>query len=256
MDRVQTIFRGRRFPTRGTVGLAGDFAAPSLKCAKCGGTTFIKEDDVLDVWFDSGLVAGRCVWRRGPELTWPADAYLEAVEQARGWFRLVAGMCGSPIAASRPFRSVINHGLTVDEQGRKMAKSLGNSEDAADAVNRIGAGRAATGVRLARLHHRNRAGPDDLRRPCPSRIERSATTCRFVLGNLADFDPAKDTVAFDEMLEFDRFMLARTEKLKDEVWRAYDVFDFQAAYQAMLNFIVVDLSSLYIDVCAATRLLL
>ena len=244
MDRVQKIFASEGSDAWYSRP-AADFVAPSLKCAKCGGATFVKEEDVLDVWFDSGSSQAAVLAAR-PELTWPADAYLEAVEQARGWFgsSLVCAVAERGVA---PFRNVINHGLTVDEQGRKMAKSLGNSEDAADAVNRIG----ADVLRLvyASLDYTSEIALGQTIYGAVSEAYRKIrNTCRFVLGNLADFDPAIDSVALGEMLEFDRFMLARTEKLKDEVWRAYDVFDFQGAYHAILNFIVVDLSSLYIDV--------
>ncbi|MDO8433561.1 MAG: class I tRNA ligase family protein, partial [Candidatus Binatus sp.] len=244
MDRVQNIFAAEGSDAWFSRP-AADFAAPNLKCAKCGGAAFIKENDVLDVWFDSGASQAAVLAAR-PELTWPADAYLEAVEQARGWFgsSLVCAVADRGVA---PFRNVINHGLTVDEQGRKMAKSLGNSEDAADAVNRIG----ADVLRLvyASLDYTTEIALGQTIYGAVSESYRKIrNTCRFVLGNLADFDPASDSVQLSEMLEFDRFMLDRTEKLKDEVWRAYDVFDFQAAYHAILNFVVVDLSSLYIDV--------
>jgi isoleucyl-tRNA synthetase len=160
--------------------------------------------------------------------------------------------------AAAPFKSVISHGLTVDERGRKMSKSLGNSEDAVDAVGRMGAD-------VLRLVYASLDYTADitLGQTIFSAVSESyrkiRNTCRFVLGNLADFDPERDAIEFKDMLEFDRFILARTEKLKSEVRRAYEAFEFQTAYQAMLNFIVVDLSSLYIDVardrlyCAAEK---
>src|SRR5579885_1809092 len=104
-----------------------DFVPDKVKCSKCGGTDFAKEEDVLDVWFDSGSSQNAVLGLRS-ELTWPADAYLEAVEQARGWFGSSL-VCAVAERGSAPFRNVINHGLTVDEQGRKMSKSLGNSPD-------------------------------------------------------------------------------------------------------------------------------
>src|SRR5260370_6154503 len=113
----------------------GDFVTPELKCEKCQAASFEKEEDVLDVWFDSGSSQAAVLGKR-PELSWPADAYLEAVEQARGWF----GSSFACVVAERghaPFRTVISHGLTVDEQRRNMPTSLRNSADAADAVHRI-----------------------------------------------------------------------------------------------------------------------
>ena len=128
-----------------------------------------------------------------------------------------------------------------------MSKSLGNSEDAVDAVGRMGAD-------VLRLVYASLDYTADitLGQTIFSAVSESyrkiRNTCRFVLGNLADFDPARDAVELKDMLEFDRFILARTEKLKSEVRRAYEAFEFQTAFQVMLNFIVVDLSSLYIDV--------
>jgi isoleucyl-tRNA synthetase len=244
MDRVAKIF-AREGSDAWYSRPAADFVAPDLRCAKCGGATFIKEEDVLDVWFDSGASQAAVLGAR-PELTWPADAYLEAVEQARGWFGSSL-VCAVAERGGAPFKAVISHGLTVDEKGRKMSKSLGNSEDAVDAAGRMG----ADVLRLvyASLDYTTEIalGPTIYNAVAES-YRKIRNTCRFVLGNLADFDPARDAVALKEMLEFDRFILARTEKLKSEVREAYEKFEFQSAYQAILNFIVVDLSSLYIDV--------
>ncbi len=225
---------------------AGDFTGGGgVKCSKCGGAEFDKEEDVLDVWFDSGSSQAAVLGQR-PELAWPADAYLEAVEQARGWFGSSLA-CAVAERGHAPFRSVISHGLTVDEQGRKMSKSLGNSEDAADAVNRIG----ADVLRLvyASLDYTTEIALGNTIYTAVSESYRKIrNTCRFMLGNLSDFDPARDTVEPPAMLEFDRYIMARTERLKAEVLRAYEAFDFQTAWHAIQNFVVVDLSSLYIDV--------
>ena len=143
--------------------------------------------------------------------------------------------------------AVISHGLTVDEQGRKMSKSLGNSEDAADAVNRIG----ADVLRLvyASLDYTTEIALGDTIYTAVSESYRKIrNTCRYILGNLADFDPARDALPIESMTEFDRYILARLERLKADVRHAFDEYDFQAAYHAIVNFIVVDLSSLYIDV--------
>ncbi len=224
---------------------ASDFTGDGLKCAQCGAGEFDKEEDVLDVWFDSGSSQAAVLGQR-PELAWPADAYLEAVEQARGWFGSSLA-CAVAERGHAPFRSVISHGLTVDEQGRKMSKSLGNSEDAADAVNRIG----ADVLRLvyASLDYTTEIALGNTIYTAVSESYRKIrNTCRYMLGNLYDFDPVRDSVEPAAMLEFDRYIMARTERLKADVLRAYEAFDFQAAYHALLNFIVVDLSSLYIDV--------
>jgi isoleucyl-tRNA synthetase len=222
-----------------------DFVPPGFKCPNCASTSFEKQEDVLDVWFDSGCSQAAVLAKR-PELRWPADAYLEAVEQARGWFGSSLA-CAVAVRGAAPFRSVINHGLTVDEAGRKMSKSLGNSEDAHEVANRVG----ADVIRLvyASIDYTSEMalGPTIFNAVADA-YKKIRNTCRYLLGNLGDFDPSRDAVNHTEMLEFDRFILARLEHLKGEVRRAFESFDFQGAYHTLLNFIVVDLSSLYIDV--------
>jgi isoleucyl-tRNA synthetase len=224
---------------------SADFVPPGFKCPTCASTSFEKQEDVLDVWFDSGCSQAAVLAKR-PELRWPADAYLEAVEQARGWFGSSLA-CAVAVRGAAPFRSVINHGLTVDEAGRKMSKSLGNSEDAYEVANRVG----ADVIRLvyASIDYTSEMalGPTIFNAVADA-YKKIRNTCRYLLGNLGDFDPSRDAVSHTEMLEFDRFILARLEHLKGEVRRAFESFDFQGAYHTLLNFIVVDLSSLYIDV--------
>jgi isoleucyl-tRNA synthetase len=223
----------------------GDFLPAGFNCPECKGTEFEKQEDVLDVWFDSGCSQTAVLLKR-PELSWPADAYLEAVEQARGWFGSSLA-CAVAVRGAAPFRSVINHGLTVDESGRKMSKSLGNSEDAFEVANRVG----ADVIRLvyASIDYTTEMalGPTIFNAVSES-YKKIRNTCRYLLGNLGDFDVKRDLMAHGEMLEFDRFILARLERLKADIRRAYENFDYQGAYHTLLNFIVVDLSSLYIDV--------
>ena len=222
-----------------------DFLPEGFKCPECSATSFEKQEDVLDVWFDSGSSQAAVLEKR-PELRWPADAYLEAVEQARGWFGSSLA-CAVAVRGTAPFRSVINHGLTVDEKGRKMSKSLGNSEDAQDVTNRVG----ADVIRLvyASIDYTTEMalGPTIFSAVADS-YKKIRNTCRYLLGNLGDFDPKRDLLARGEMLEFDRFILARLEHLKTQVRKAFENFDFQGAYHTLLNFIVVDVSSLFIDV--------
>jgi isoleucyl-tRNA synthetase len=224
---------------------AADFITPGLACGKCGGAAFEKEEDVLDVWFDSGSSQNAVLSLRR-ELAWPADAYLEAVEQARGWFGSSL-VCALAERDAAPFRSVINHGLTVDEQGRKMSKSLGNSPDAIEVVDRLG----ADVLRLvyASLDYTAEIGlGDTIYMASAESYRKIRNTCRYILGNLYDFEPARDGLTVAQMLELDRFILTRLERLKATVLRAFEAYDFQAAFHALLNFIAVDVSSLYIDV--------
>jgi len=244
MKRVEQLF-AREGSDAWFARPASDFAAPGLACGKCGGTAFEKEEDVLDVWFDSGSSQNAVLSLR-PELTWPADAYLEAVEQARGWFGSSL-VCAVAERGAAPFRNVINHGLTVDEQGRKMSKSLGNSPDALEVVERIG----ADVLRLvyASLDYTAEiALGDTIYSAVAEAYRKIRNTCRYMLGNLYDFELTRDGVAVEQMLELDRFILTRLERLKAAVLRAFETYDFQAGFHAILNFVVIDLSSLYIDV--------
>ncbi len=244
MRRVEEIFE-REGSDAWFIRPVEDFADPARRCAGCGGAAFSKEEDVLDVWFDSGCSQAAVLGRR-PELKRPADAYLEAVEQARGWFQSSL-ICAVAERGAAPFENVISHGLALDEQGRKMSKSLGNSEDAADVANRLGAD-------VLRLVYASLDYSADMNlgetiyASVSEAYRKLRNTCRFILGNLSDFNPACHATDYDAMLEFDRFILARAEKLKTDTRRAYENYGFQAVYHAVLNFAVVDLSSLYIDV--------
>src|SRR5262249_49769586 len=154
------------------------------------------------------------------ELAWPADAYLEAVEQARGWFG-ASLVCAVAEREAAPFRNVINHGLTVDEQGRKMSKSLGNSPDAVEVAGHIG----ADVLRLvyASLDYTAEiALGDTIYAAMAEAYRKIRNTCRYMLGNLYDFDPARDAIGAGQMLELDRFILARLERLKTTVLRAFE----------------------------------
>jgi isoleucyl-tRNA synthetase len=244
MKRAEEIF-ARESSDAWFVRPVADFMPVGLKCPQCSGASFTKQEDVLDVWFDAGCSQAAVLAMR-PNLTWPADAYLEAVEQARGWFGSSL-TCAVAQRGAAPFRSVISHGLTVDEQGRKMSKSLGNTEDAYEFANRVGADVMRL-VYAAIDSTREMTLGKTLFDAVSESYRKIRNTCRYLLGNLSDFDPARDALEYAAMLEFDRFILARTERLKTEVRRTYENFDFSAAYHGLLNYCIVDLSSLYIDV--------
>ncbi len=244
MRRVEEIF-AKDGSDAWYVRPLGDFIGAGHRCEKCGGAEFERQEDVLDVWFDSGCSQAAVLAARS-ELTWPADAYVEAVEQARGWFQSSL-FCAAAERGAAPFRNVVSHGLTLDEQGRKMSKSLGNSPDASEVTNRIG----ADVVRLVYASVDYSADMNigqTLINAVAESYRKLRNTCRFILGNLSDFDPARDAVPLSAMAEFDRFILARVERLKRAVRKACEQYDFQSAYHQLLNFAVVDLSSLYIDV--------
>jgi len=224
---------------------AADFIPADLRCGHCGGATFTKEEDVLDVWFDSGS-SQAAVLKTRADLSWPADAYVEGIDQARGWFQ-AALICAVATDRQAPYRNVVSHGLALDELGRKMSKSLGNFEHAADVVNRIGADVFRL-VFASVDYAADMSVGENLFSAVTESYRKIRNTCRYMLGNLYDFDPARDALAPEDMAEFDRYILARLERLKTAVRAAYEAFDFQTAYHSIVNFIVVDLSALYIDV--------
>jgi isoleucyl-tRNA synthetase len=222
-----------------------DFMPHGQVCARCGADSFEKTDDILDVWFDSGCSHAAVLARR-PQLSWPADLYIEGVDQHRGWFQ-VSLITATATRAAAPYRSVITNGLTLDELGHKMSKSLGNVENAADVVSRVGADVMRLVFASVDYAADMRVG-EDLFSAVSESYRKLRNTCRYMLGNLHDFDPQRDLVETARMLEFDRYALLRLERLKQTALAAYQRYDFQAVYNALVNFAVVDLSSLYIEV--------
>ena len=217
-----------------------------FRCPKCQGTSFRKETDTMDVWFDSGSshAAVLEVW---PELDWPADMYLEGSDQHRGWFNSSL----STAVATRgqaPYRSVLTHGYVVDEQGRKMSKSLGNGIDPLEVIQQMGADILRLWVASADYRKDMAVSPNILKQMTDA-YRKIRNTCRFILGNLADFDWEKDRVPYEEMSELDRFALLRLHKLIKRVTDAYRAYEFHAVFHSIHNFCAVDMSALYLDIC-------
>ncbi len=222
-----------------------DFLPPDTKCPQCQGKKFRKETDILDVWFDSG-VSYAAVCEKRPNLHSPADMYLEGSDQHRGWFHssLLAAV---GTRGHAPYRSVLTHGFVVDGEGRKMSKSLGNVIAPDEVINRYGA-------EILRLWVAAEDYRDDIRisEEILSRLSeayrRIRNTCRFLLGNLYDFDPAKDQVGKGQMLEIDQWIMLRLQKLISRIREAYANFEFHIVFHALHNFCIVDLSALYLDI--------
>ena len=221
------------------------FVPPGLACEQCGGTAFERERDILDVWFDSGS-SQEAVLRVRPELTWPADMYLEGTDQYRGWFQssLLVGV-GAHDAA--PYRSVLTHGFVVDEQGRKQSKSLGNVVAPQQVIKDHGAEVLRLWVSMVDYRDEIRLGKEVLARTVEA-YRKIRNTFRYLLSNLYDFDPMNDQVAAAKLLPVDRFALARYARLTAGVRRAYEDYDFQAIFHAVNEFVTVDLSAFYLDV--------
>ncbi|MEO8482360.1 MAG: isoleucine--tRNA ligase [Acidobacteriota bacterium] len=221
------------------------FVPDGLTCADCGGTTFERERDILDVWFDSGC-SHEAVLAKRPALTWPADLYLEGTDQYRGWFQSSL-LVGLGTREHAPYNSVLTHGFVVDEHGRKMSKSLGNTILPQQIIKDSGAEVMRLWVSMVDYRDEVRLGKAVLARTVEA-YRKIRNTFRYLLSNLYDFAPATDSLARDALLEVDRFMLARFARLAVAVRGAYATYDFQTIFQAVNEFVTVDLSAFYADV--------
>ena len=223
-----------------------EFLPDGFRCPKCGGTRFERERNILDVWFDSGSSHDAVLSGAWPDLRWPADLYLEGSDQYRGWFQsslLVAlGTRGSA-----PFREVVTHGFFVDEQGRKMSKSLGNTIEPDEIIEKSGAEIIRLWVAMVDFREEMRVGPEILARVIEA-YRKLRNTCRILVANLYDFDPATDAVPMTELPEIDRYALARYAAAGRRIVEAYDRHEYPAIFHALNMLATVDLSAFYIDV--------
>jgi len=204
-----------------------------------------KVNDILDVWFDSG-VSHACVSKHWPEVTMPADLYLEGSDQHRGWFHS-ALLTSVALHDRAPYRAVLTHGFTIDEKGRKMSKSLGNVIVPQKVIGSLGAD--VLRLWIAATDYANEMSlSDEILKRIAESYRRMRNTVRFLLGNMAGFDPAHDQVPPAEMVALDRWALWRTQQLQEEVVAAYRNYQFHLIYQKVHNFCSVDLGSFYVDV--------
>jgi isoleucyl-tRNA synthetase len=222
-----------------------EFIPPGLACPACGGTAFERERDILDVWFDSGS-SHEAVLGIHADLPWPADLYLEGSDQYRGWFQssLLVGL-GTRDAA--PYRAVVTHGMVVDEQGRKMSKSLGNTVEPQEIIAKSGAEILRLWAAMVDFREEVRIGPEILDRVVEA-YRKIRNTCRILVANLYDFDPATDAVPVDQLPDLDRYALARYADTAARVRTAYETYDFPTIFQALTTLVTIDLSAFYIDV--------
>lgn len=224
---------------------ADDLVPPGLVCPECGHDHFRKESDIMDVWFDSGS-SHMAVLEQWPGLQWPADLYLEGSDQHRGWFN---SSLSTAVAArgTAPYRTVLTHGFLVDEQGRKMSKSLGNGIDPLDVIEKLGADILRLWVSSAD-YRSDVAASDNILKQVAEAYRKIRNTCRFLLGNLYDFDPVVDGVELAQMEEIDLWAMRRLQKLVEKVTAAYKNYEFHIVYHAVHNFCAVDMSAFYMDV--------
>jgi isoleucyl-tRNA synthetase len=216
-----------------------------FKCAKCGGSEWTKETDILDVWFDSGS-SSVAVLEKYEGLRWPADVYLEGGDQYRGWFNssLMVGLAAHDRA---PYKAVVTHGWTLDATGKAMHKSAGNAVSPEEFVKESGADILRLWTTSSDYREDMRCSNEILQRVAEG-YRKLRNTARFALGNLDGFDPARDGVPENEMLEIDRWALARLDEVVSQVLEGYESYAFHTVYQALYNFSIVTLSARYFDI--------
>ncbi len=215
------------------------------KCSKCGCTSFVKEKDIMDVWFDSGS-SHAAVLKNRPYLKWPADLYLEGADQYRGWFQSSL-LTSVATKGTAPYKAVLTHGWVVDGKGRVMHKSLGNGIDPQEVIDQYGADVLRLWVASSDYHADIRISPDILKQLSEA-YRKIRNTARYILGNLNGFNPDTDMVQLNELMPIDKWALAKLNNLIDKVKEAYDKYEFHIVYHAIHNFCVVDMSNFYLDV--------
>ncbi len=228
-----------------------EFIPVEVKC-ECGCGKFRKEMDIFDVWFDSGC-SHAAVLQERPELSWPADMYLEGCDQYRGWFQssLLTSVATKGIA---PYKAVCTHGWVVDGQGRQMHKSLGNQIFPEEIIKDFGADVLRLWVASLDYHNDIRVSKDMLKQLSES-YRKIRNTARYILGNLGDskgFNPDTEMVSLDKLSELDRWALAKLDGVIEKVRASYEAMDYYLAYHAIISFCVVDMSNFYLDIVKDT----
>ena len=223
---------------------ANEILPEGFKC-ECGCTEFTKEMDIMDVWFDSG-VSHAAVCNEEHGLRWPADLYLEGADQYRGWFQssLLTSVAAKGCA---PYKSVCTHGWVVDGEGKAMHKSLGNGMSPDEVTEKFGADILRIWVASSDYHADIRISNDILKQLSDA-YRKIRNTARFILSNLGDFDPDKDSVPVEKLDGIDKWAMARMDEIIEKCKAAYDKFDFHIVYSTMRDFCTIDLSNFYLDI--------
>ncbi len=223
---------------------ASEILPEGAVCPSCGERDFAKDNAILDVWFDSG-VSFACVCEERDYLGSPCDMYLEGSDQHRGWFHSSL-LCATGTRGHAPYRTVLTHGYTVDTEGKKYSKSSGNYIPMDRLLKEFGA-------EILRMWTASENFRNDIRvsreimNGISQTYRKARNTLRYMLGNLADFDPDKDALPVDELLPLDRWMLSRVERFKRRALSAYENFEFHVIYHGLNRLCTVDLSSQYFD---------
>jgi isoleucyl-tRNA synthetase len=222
---------------------AEELLPPGTRCS-CGGSRWRKENDILDVWFDSG--SSHLAVLSEAEGTWPADVYLEGPDQYRGWFHSSL-LVAVGVRDRAPYRQVVTHGWTLDAEGRPMSKSLGNAVSPREVCEKWGADLLRVWVAWQDYQADVRMS-ENVMNQLSEAYRKLRNTFRFALSNLADFDPANDAVPDARLLEMDAWMIERTGNLAKQCREWYDQFQFHRVFHALHDFCIVDLSAFYFDV--------
>lgn len=224
---------------------ARELLPSGFACPKCKSQDLFKENDILDVWFESG-VSHQAVLKVHPELEYPSELYLEGSDQHRGWFQS-AIITALAIENKPPYKAVLTHGFTVDGQGKKMSKSLGNVVSPEDIMKKYGADILRLWVASSNYSDDVRISDEIMKRTADA-YRKMRNTFRYLLSNLYDFHPSRDAVKTEDLEEFDRWMLSRLGIVVKEVTGYYSQFMFHKVYRRVYNFCVNEVSSLYLDI--------
>ena len=224
---------------------AADLLPQGFVCPKCGKAHFSKETDIMDVWFDSGSTWAAVAAER-PYLKYPADLYLEGGDQYRGWFQssMLTSIAVNGVA---PYKQIATHGWTVDGEGKAMHKSLGNAVSPDEVIKDYGADMLRLWVASADYTQDMRISKDIMKQLSQAYLK-IRNTARYMLGNLCDFEPDRDLVPAEHLMELDRYALHTFNELAKTARAAYDRYEFHAVYRAVYNFCVVDMSNFYLDI--------
>ncbi len=222
-----------------------EFVPAGLACPSCGGTSFEREANILDVWFDSGSSHEAVLPFREPK-RWPADIYLEGSDQHRGWFHSSL-LVGIGTRGRAPFDQVLTHGFVMAEDGRKMSKSLGNSIAPQDVIAQSGAEVLRLWASMVDYREDIRIGKEILTRTVEA-YRKIRNVLRVLVANLYDFDPVDESVPLARMEEIDRWLLARYAECAARIVRAWDDYDYPTVFQTANQFITVEVSAFYVDV--------
>jgi len=224
---------------------AAEILPDDYKCPHCGGSNFTKEEDIMDVWFDSGS-SHKAVMEKRDNLTWPTQIYLEGTDQYRGWFNSSL-LTGVATEGRAPYNEVITNGFTVDDKGNKMSKSQGNVVSPQDVINRYGADILRLWVASSNFKDDVRVS-DKILKQNSEVYRRIRNTFRFILGNINDFDVDNDYITFDKRYELDQWVRTRLEELVKKTTNSYEKYEYHRVYHDVHNFCAIEMSSLYVDI--------